>query len=130
MIPLIEQLFEKCIPKLQNCYEFCMNIQFPFGNVPNKDGDFDKVTFQSPLKRSLYDSELQVITKILLLDLHMGRITSYSTLKMTAVIITAARLAFGIKAQYGKIRPKARMTKTPVQRHPMGVLTPIIVLFY
>ena len=32
----------------------------------------------------------------LLLDLHIGLITSYSTLNITAVIITAAKLALGI----------------------------------
>jgi hypothetical protein len=32
----------------------------------------------------------------LLFDLHIGRTTSYSTLKMTAVMMTAARLAFGM----------------------------------
>ena len=51
-----------------------MNIQFPFGHVPNKDGDFDKVTFQSPSKRSLYDSDLQVITKIIDYELQPGQI--------------------------------------------------------
>ena len=74
MIPLVEQLFEKCIPQLQKCYEFCMNIQFPFGNVPNQDGDFDQVTFQLPLKKSLYESELQVITKIIDYELQPGQI--------------------------------------------------------
>ena len=54
----------------------------------------------------------------------MGLMTSYSTLNMTAVIITAARLAFGIYAQYGIIRPKVNMTKAPVHRHPKVVFTP------
>ena len=60
----------------------------------------------------------------LLLDLHIGLITSYSTLKITAVIITAARLALGIYAQYGIIRPKVNMTKAPVHKQPNVVLTP------
>lgn len=54
----------------------------------------------------------------------MGMTTSYSTLKMTAVIMTAAKLAFGMKAQKGMSTPKAKITKAPVQSPPMVVLTP------
>ena len=61
----------------------------------------------------------------LLLDLHIGRTTSYSTLKMTAVIITAPKLAFGMYAQRGIKRARAKITSAPVQMPPPGVLTPL-----
>ena len=44
----------------------------------------------------------------------MGSTTSYSTLKMTAVMMTAERLAFGMKAQYGIRKARQRMTRAPV----------------
>ena len=59
---------------------------------------------------------------------HMGLTTSYSTLKMTAVMMTAARAAFGMYAQKGIRRPRARMTKAPVNKPPNGVLTPLAQL--
>ena len=60
----------------------------------------------------------------LLLDFHMGLTTSYSTLNITAVIMTAAKLAFGMKAHKGNKTPSARMTSPPVTIPPMGVRTP------
>jgi hypothetical protein len=43
----------------------------------------------------------------LLFDLHMGLTTSYSTLKMTAVMMTADNVALGMYAQYGIKNPRA-----------------------
>ena len=56
---------------------------------------------------------------------HIGRTTSYSTLKITAVMITAESVALGMKAQYGIRRAKHRMTSPPVKRPPNGVFTPL-----
>lgn len=48
-----------------------------------------------------------------LLDLHIGLTTSYSIIKITADIITAARDALGMKAKYGVRNPKAKRTMIP-----------------
>ena len=48
-----------------------------------------------------------------LLD-QIGLMTWCSTLKMTAVMITAARVALGMKAQYGMRKARQRMTTRPV----------------
>ena len=45
-------------------------------------------------------------------------------MKITAVIITAAKLAFGINAQYGMARAKVKITTAPVHIVPSGVFTP------
>ena len=55
----------------------------------------------------------------------MGRTTSYSTLNITAVMMTAPRLAFGMYAQNGMSRARAIITRDPVQIPPPGVLTPL-----
>lgn len=51
--------------------------------------------------------------KSFLLDLHMGFTTSYSIIKMTAHIITAARDAFGMNAKYGVRKLSAKSTINP-----------------
>ena len=63
-----------------------------------------------------------------LLERHIGRTTSYSTLNITAVIMTAPRLAFGMYAQNGMSRARAIITRDPVQIPPPGVLTPLAQL--
>ena len=60
-----------------------------------------------------------------LLERHIGRTTSYSTLNITAVMMTAPRLAFGMYAQNGMSRARAIITRDPVQIPPPGVLTPL-----
>jgi hypothetical protein len=49
----------------------------------------------------------------LLLLFHIGLSSSNSTIKMTDVMITAARIAFGIYARVGIRKPKANRTKMP-----------------
>ena len=47
---------------------------------------------------------------------------------MTAVMITAARVALGMKAVYGIRNARHRMTRAPVYSPPMLVLTPLAQL--
>ena len=67
---------------------------------------------------------LCVTVNSLLLD-HMGLITWCSTLKMTAVMITAARVALGMKAQNGIRKARQTITSSPVYTPPKAVLTPL-----
>lgn len=50
---------------------------------------------------------------LLLFVLHIGRTTFTSTMKMTAAIMIAARVARGIKLKYGVRNSKAKITNTP-----------------
>ena len=50
------------------------------------------------LKQELFDP-IKSILIVILLDFHIGLMISYSTLKITAVIMTAAKVAFGMYAQ-------------------------------
>ena len=50
------------------------------------------------LKQELFDP-IKSILRVILLDFHIGLMISYSTLKITAVIMTAAKVAFGMYAQ-------------------------------
>ena len=68
------------------------------------------------------------VIKSLLLDFHIGLTTSYSTLKITAVMITAPKLALGMYAQKGISNARANITSAPVQIPPPGVLTPLAQL--
>jgi hypothetical protein len=52
----------------------------------------------------------------LLLLFHIGLSSSNSTIKITDVMITAARIAFGIYARLGIRKPKANRTKMPIEK--------------
>lgn len=52
----------------------------------------------------------------LLLLFHIGLSSSNSTIKITDVMITAARIAFGIYAREGIRKPKANRTKMPIEK--------------
>ena len=82
-----------------------------FGEESNKEADKpgQKIKFY----KSRDEIQSDNVFDLLLLD-QMGSTTSYSTLKMTAVMMTAERLALGMKAQYGMRRAKHRMTRAPV----------------
>jgi hypothetical protein len=59
-------------------------------------------------------SDVNTIWQVnILLLFQMGLSSSSSTIKMTDVMITAARIAFGIYARVGIINPKANRTKVP-----------------
>ena len=77
----------------------------------NKEADKpgQKIKFYKSRDEIQSDNEFD----LLLLD-QMGSTTSYSTLKMTAVMMTAERLALGMKAQYGIKKARQRMTRAPV----------------
>ena len=51
--------------------------------------------------------------------------SSNSTLKITAVIISAPKVACGIYAHKGIKKAKANNTRPPVKIPPAGVLTPL-----
>lgn len=53
----------------------------------------------------------------LLLLFHIGLSSSNSTIKITDVMITAARIAFGIYAREGIRKPKANRTKMPIEKN-------------
>jgi hypothetical protein len=54
--------------------------------------------------------------------LHMGLTTFTSTMKMTAAIIIAAKVAFGIKEKYGVRKNKANTTKKPEEEKIITLL--------
>ena len=64
----------------------------------------------------------------LLFDLQIGLTTSTSMLKMTAQMMTALKVAFGMKAQYGRSKVKQRMTRIPVKMPPKVVFTLLAAL--
>ena len=82
-----------------------------FGEKSNKEADKpgQKIKFYKSRDEIQNDN----VFDLLLLD-QMGSTTSYSTLKMTAVMMTAERLALGMKAQYGMRKARQRMTRRPV----------------
>lgn len=53
---------------------------------------------------------------------------SNSTLNITAVMMTAASVALGMKAQAGMRTTRARMTMRPVKTPPAVVFTPLALL--
>lgn len=71
-----------------------------------------RIPYSTPMIRQ-NTNVAQVAIRSFLLDLHIGFTTSYSIIKMTALMITAAREALGMKAKYGVRKLKARITIMP-----------------
>lgn len=76
--------------------------------------------------------------RLLLFVLHIGLTTLTSTMKTTAAIMIAARLARGIKLKYGVRNNRAKITNTPethtkilYQKYTLlCLLSSILSLFY
>ena len=69
-----------------------------------------------------------IVASALLFDRSIGIMYSNSTLNITAVMITAASVALGMKAQAGMRTTRARMTMRPVKTPPAVVFTPLELL--
>lgn len=68
----------------------------------------------SKIKQIYYLHKFNLILLIFILLLrHIGLMTLISTIKITAAIITAASVAFGIKANNGVKKSKANTTSKP-----------------